>query len=229
MDRKKALADSWDKNSGNWTKAVRAGLIPSRKAGTDDAIVNAIVSRKPSRILDVGCGEGWLIRLVRELTNCAAVGIDGSKQLVEDARQADPHSEYRVTTYIDLIQGSHPVGRDFDVIVFNYSLFDEDSARLIEAVGPLLARDGVVIIQTLHPWSLPPGEPYSDGWRTENFATFENQNWEPMPWYFRTMQSWHDVIRNAGMALIDLQEPSAEPGGRPLSLIMICAREVSNR
>jgi SAM-dependent methyltransferase len=99
MKRTKVLADSWDKNAGNWTRAVRDGLIPSRKAGTDDAIVRAIVSRKPSRILDVGCGEGWLIRRVSQSLKCAAVGIDGSAQLIENARQADPNSQYAVMTY----------------------------------------------------------------------------------------------------------------------------------
>jgi len=80
MERTKALIESWDKNAANWARAVREGLIPSRRAGTDDAIVSAIFSRRPSRILDVGCGEGWLIRRICQLTNCVAVGIDGSAQ-----------------------------------------------------------------------------------------------------------------------------------------------------
>ncbi len=128
-------------------------------------------------------------------------------------------------SYAELTNDSSALGDDFDVVVFNYSLFDEDAATLLASVRPLLALDGVVIIQTLHPWSLPPGEAYCDGWRTENFAAFENQNWQPMPWYFRTLKSWHDVIRNAGLALFDLKEPAAKTGGPPpLSLLMTCIR-----
>ena len=36
---------------------------------------------------------------------------------------------------------SSPRGNDFDVVVFNYALFDEDAARLLATVKPLLARD----------------------------------------------------------------------------------------
>jgi len=223
MDRTKAIAISWDKNAANWTRAVRGALIPSRKAGTDDAIVKAIVARKPPRMLDVGCGEGWLIRRVRQLTRCAAVGIDGSALLIGEAKQADPNSQYETMSYAELTSDSSSLGDDFDVVVFNYSLFDEDAAQLLASVRPLLAIDGVAIIQTLHPWSLPAGEAYADGWQTEDFAAFGNQNWEPMPWYFRTLESWHRVVRDAGLTLIDLKEPAAEAGGLPLSLLMICA------
>jgi len=151
MEWTKALAESWNQNAGNWTRAVRESLIPSRKAGTDDAIVSAIVSRRPSRMLDVGCGEGWLIRRVAQTIKCRAVGIDGSAQLIEDAKAADPISQYRVMNYAELTNDASPLDNDFDVAVFNYSLFDEDAAKLLAAVKPLLARSGVVIIQTLHP------------------------------------------------------------------------------
>jgi SAM-dependent methyltransferase len=224
MERTKALAESWEKNAANWTRAVREGLIPSRKAGTDIAIVNAIVARQPSRILDVGCGEGWLIRRVRQLTTCTAVGIDGSALLIEDAKRADGNSQYETMSYAELANDSSSLGDDFDVVVFNYSLFDEDAAELLASVRPLLASEGVAIIQTLHPWPQPEGDAYADGWRTENFAAFENQDLTAMPWYFRTLESWHRVVREAGLALIDLKEPAAEAGGHPLSLLMVCGR-----
>jgi SAM-dependent methyltransferase len=224
MDRTKALASSWDKNAANWTRAVRDGLIPSRKAGTDDAIVKAIAGRKPSRMLDAGCGEGWLIRRVRQLTTCTAVGIDGSALLIKDAQRADGNSQYETMSYAELAIDSSSLGDEFDVVVFNYSLFDEDAAQVLASVRPLLASDGVAIIQTLHPWSLREGDAYTDGWRVENFTAFGNQDWEPMPWYFRTVESWHRVVRDAGLVLIDLREPAAEAGGPPLSLLMICGR-----
>ena len=93
MDRSKSLTKSWDDNAGNWTRAVREGQIPSRHAGTDDAIVAAILDRKPARLLDVGCGEGWLVRRIVQSTGCRAVGIDGSSALIEAARSADPSGE----------------------------------------------------------------------------------------------------------------------------------------
>ena len=220
MDRSKALSKSWDGNAGNWTRAVREGLICSRRAGTDVAIVTAILNPRPSRLLDVGCGEGWLIRRILQSAECGAVGIDGSEALIAAARQADSKSDYRVFSYGDLIDDATPLGGGFDTIVFNYAILDEKASQLLAAIRPLLAPAGRIFIQTLHPWT-QDGE-YRDGWRTEDFSAFAAPGWKPMPWYFRTLESWHAVIRDAGLALQELTEPLAEGGDRPLSLIMVC-------
>ena len=60
MSFDRELAASWERNAANWTRVVREGLIPSRRAGTDAAILDAIAERAPRRLLDIGCGEGWL-------------------------------------------------------------------------------------------------------------------------------------------------------------------------
>ena len=56
------IGDSWTRNAALWIAAVRGGRIPSRARVTNDAIVNAILRHSPRRVLDVGCGEGWLPR-----------------------------------------------------------------------------------------------------------------------------------------------------------------------
>ncbi len=231
MDPSKELSESWDKNAGNWTKAVREEQIPSRRQGTDEAIVTAILDRRPVRLLDVGCGEGWLIRNVVEALrgqamHCEAVGIDGAASLIEDARSTDPEGDYRVLDYDALMHGKASLGDPFGVIVFNYAILDEGASELLVANRSLLTPNGRIIIQTLHPDT--QSGPYRDGWRTEDFSTFKSQNWQPMPWYFRTLSSWHTVIRDAGLVLEDLIEPMAEGGDRPLSLIMVCKNSWDN-
>ncbi|MCG8548057.1 MAG: methyltransferase domain-containing protein [Alphaproteobacteria bacterium] len=222
MDRRKELATSWERNADNWAHAVRRGLIPSRKAGTDQVIVHAVANRNPSRILDVGCGEGFYLRTLAAMTGCTGVGIDGSIALIEKARAADPINHYAVLTYEDLIADPTALEGPFDAILFNYALFDEDIAPLLSAVKRLLTRDGAILIQTLHPWAVSDGDDYRDGWRTEDFSGIGGDGWTPMPWYFRTMASWHTALRDAGLSLIDLAEPTAEPGVQPLSLLMTC-------
>ncbi len=197
-------------------------MIPSRDAGTDDAILAAISTHSPRRLLDVGCGEGWLCRQSVQTLGCEATGIDGSSQLIADAQCADPNGRYEVITYQELMDGGVSFEAPFDVIVFNYALFDEDAPSLLAAIRPHLSAMGVVIIQTLHPWSLEQGQDYRDGWRNEDFSAFENQNWTAMPWYFRTLSSWHQVVRTAGLALLKLEEPMASFNGQPLSLLLTC-------
>lgn len=212
------LEQSWIANATNWTRAVRERLIPSRKAGTDAAIVDAIVARRPRRVLDVGCGEGWLTRRLRMLTGCETAGIDFSPNLIRDAFDADPTGRYLVLSYADLIAGRHDLC-GFDVVAFNYALFEENLAPLLAAARGLLAPGGAIVIQTLHPDAFPAA---GDGWRTEDFAAFENKTWTPMPWYYRSLASWRATIAQAGLAVTETREPKAQPDGPPLSLLMIC-------
>jgi SAM-dependent methyltransferase len=217
-DKKQALADSWARNAANWTRAVRDGRIASRTAGTDAALLDAIAARKPRRFLDAGCGEGFHVRRIAEMTGWDAVGFDGSAALIEAARAADPDNRYEVLSYDAFVATPAAIGGPFDVVAFNYALFDEDVTPLLAAARRVLAPDGAVVIQTLHPDAMG-GE---DGWRTEDFAAFGDGDWTPMPWYFRTLESWTAVIADAGLTRARVIEPAAGPGGAPLSLLMIC-------
>ncbi len=91
---------------------------------------------------------------------------------------------------------------------------------LLSAARSLLARRGCIVIQTLHPHTRDG--PSRDGRRTGDFSAFENPDWQPMPWCFRTLESWHAAIRDAGLVLADLSEQVADGGEKPLSLVLTC-------
>lgn len=220
MNEDEALARSWDDNAANWTRVVRDGLIPSRRAGTDEAVLRAIVKHGPRRLLDIGCGEGWLIRAAAERMGCAAVGIDGAAALIAAARAADPVGTYLTMDYDSFAANAvDAVGTGFDLIVCNYSLFAEHTTLLLRAAATRLAPAGAIVIQTLHPGTAAPGQ---DRWQIEDFSAFEGGGWTPMPWYFRSLDSWRAILIEAGLSLRDVQEPMAD--GRILSMLMVCGR-----
>ncbi len=224
--RKEALARSWDDNAAKWTRAVRQGLIASRREATDAAIVEAVLRHNPKRLLDAGCGEGWLLRRLRQDSGCTAIGIDASEQLIAAARQADPNGDYRVLPYDRLRFDGAGLGAAFDAIVFNFALFDEELAPLLVDAAALLAPRGILVIQTLHP-DLSPLAPSGDGWRgagwhCEDFAAFAEPGWRPMPWFGRDRESWRAVIAEAGLELREHAEPRGAE--RPLSLLMTCGK-----
>jgi hypothetical protein len=64
---------------------------------------------------------------------------------------------------------------------------------------------------------------YKDGWREETFGAFASDDWQPMPWYFRTLNSWVRAIERAGMHLTAIEEPLNPSTEHPLSILMICA------
>ena len=203
------LRDSWVANAPAWCDAVREGRIESRRAVTDAAIVAAVLDQHPRRVLDVGCGEGWLARTLAA-QGIDVTGIDASAPLIEAAQSLGGATFY-VASYDDL----SIAGKDYDLAVANFSILDDRAEDLFRALSPL-----GLIVQTVHP-AFVDG-PYIDGWRTETFAAIPGEWREPMPWYFRTIASWHRAFTSAGYTVDEIREPMAAEGGRATSMIFVC-------
>ncbi|AWM92827.1 SAM-dependent methyltransferase [Pseudomonas sp. 31-12] len=211
------LLDSWHHNAHSWIEAIRSGAIESRLTVTDQAILLAVLGRQPERVLDLGCGEGWLLRALAQ-RGIEAIGVDGDGTLVEAARAAGA-SSVQVASYEALVEAKVDIGRDYDLICANFALLHQDIIPLLAAMNALLAPGGALVIQTLHPWAVAAGD-YQDGWREETFAGFKGQ-WRPMPWYFRTLSSWLNALDMAGFRLASLQEPQHPQSSVPQSLLLV--------
>ena len=218
-DREAALIWSWMANADAWTRAVREGRIESRRVATDAAIVGAVLERKPGRVLDLGCGEGWLMR---ELAahGVDVVGLDVAMELVVAAEETGG-GRYRCCSYDEVVDDPTRAGGPYDVIACNFSLLGAELVPLLRALRENLDAGGALVIQTVHPWTACGEEPYADGWRTETFAGFGGEFAEPMPWYFRTGASWMDALRESGFQVATLREPIHPGTGRPASLLLV--------
>ncbi|HEX2094503.1 MAG TPA: class I SAM-dependent methyltransferase [Longimicrobiaceae bacterium] len=212
------LHASWDANAAAWSEAVRGGRIPSRRVGTDAAILAAVERDPGRRVLDVGCGEGWLARALAA-RGYEVTGVDGSPELVRRAREAGGGA-FRVLRYEEIVADPARAGGPFDTVVCNFALLGEDVAPLLRALGTLLAPGSLLRVQTVHPFTACGDAPYRDGWRTETFAGFESPFPAEMPWYFRTVASWLAAVREAGLDLAEMGEPLHPETGRPLSLLL---------
>lgn len=210
------MPDSWEANADLWTDAVRSRAIASRRVATDDAVLRAVLRRQPGRLLDLGCGEGWLCRAVAAQIP-ERVGVDASQALIEAAEAAGGAAFHRAS-YRDIAAGRLARLGRFGVVVANFALLDEDLQPLLRALLALTEEGGALVIQTLHPASVPP--PYENGWREETFSSFGGgKDWTPMPWYFRTTGGWLSEIAQAWRIHL-VEEPLNPVTGSPASLLI---------
>ncbi|SCZ58497.1 class I SAM-dependent methyltransferase [Thiohalomonas denitrificans] len=219
------IFDSWSKNAPQWSEVVRKGKIESRRLVTNNAIVEAILKRSPQSVLDVGCGEGWL---VRELADKVAhvSGADVIPGLIERAQDAGGGSFY-VASYDEIAKGA--LDSLSDVVVCNFSLLGKESVEtLFKAVPSLLAPNGAFIVQTLHPMVSCGDSPYQDGWREGSWDGFSPDFTDPAPWYFRTLGSWVTLFLNSGFRLLEISEPIHPKTHMPASVIFIAETTPNN-
>ena len=210
------IVNSWSRNADPWTAAVRGGEIRSRTLVTNQAIVAAVTSRVPRTAIDIGCGEGWL---VRALGGIDMIGVDVAPGLIAHAREAGG-GDFRVLSYEEIASGQLQLA--VDVAVCNFSLIGKESvAGLFRAAPAFLKPGGALVVQTLHPVAACGEAAYQDGWREGSWAGFSNDFTDPPPWYFRTIESWVRLYSDNGFRLLEMREPIHPETGKPASLILI--------
>ncbi|HEX7815365.1 class I SAM-dependent methyltransferase [Dyella sp.] len=205
----------WHDNAAPWIAAIQERRIESRRLITDQAIIDAVLKTLPRRVLDVGCGEGWLARRLMQ-AGLEVTGVDAVAELVEAACEQGGH--FRQLSYEQLAAGE--LGETFDVAVCNFSLLGKDSVdSLLKAMSAILCAQGVLIIQTLHPMMADLSQPYRDGWREGSWAGCGDGFGQAAPWYFRTLAGWQDSFVSADLRLTEVMEPLHPQTGRPASII----------
>lgn len=223
LNDKKIIA-SWNKNAAPWIKAIENNDIESRRLVTNRAIVEAVSSLFHQKknydveLLDLGCGEGWL---VREFCNreFSVTGIDVSSELIATAKQLGA-GHYRVLPYEELSQ--HSFSHQFDIVVCNFSLLGKESVEHIFNVVPLLLKQGgYFVVQTLHPVASCGSQDYVDGWRKGSWDGFSKDFTDPAPWYFRTLESWKDLFVSNDLNIRSIQEPLHPNTNKPASLLLV--------
>jgi 2-polyprenyl-3-methyl-5-hydroxy-6-metoxy-1,4-benzoquinol methylase len=211
---------SWHANAKQWARAIQSGSIDSRKLVTDRAIVDAVSSVRPSRVLDLGCGEGWLARTLSAL-GVRVTGVDAVPELIAEAVRLGG-AEFQLQSYADIANRQWRCA-PFDAAVCNFSLLGKESVEsLLGTLGAYLEDAGHLIVQTLHPVSACGGSPYRDGWRAGSWQGFGADFSDPAPWYFRTLESWVAMLRQSGFDVQECREPTAAGAIAPASVIFIC-------
>lgn len=207
---------AWESNAKSWIDAVTNKGIRAPGSVTREALLAAMEPYlfAHCRLLDVGCGEGWLVEEMA-IRGHDAVGVDTSVALIEHAKNWRKGRFYKANQ--DSI-GALQLG-EFDLVVCNFSLFgDKPVSDFIASLPCLLKPKGVCVIQTLHPTHFLTESDYSTGWREGTWAGLPSAFGASPPLFTRTLENWWTLFRSCGVQVIDLIEPPGSDG-KPESII----------
>jgi SAM-dependent methyltransferase len=135
----------WSTAYPNAEEARRAAaILPLLSGLARDQLAR---TARPLRILDLGCGRGWLTYLADVYGEC--LGIDPVKAVVDFARTRFPDLRLEAGTADDLLRDGH--GGRFDVVIASEVIEHVPPAQregFVEAVRALLGPEGVVILSS---------------------------------------------------------------------------------
>ena len=197
----------------------RSAINRSRaESSTNAAVVDAVLSRGPRTVLDLGCGEGWLTRAL-DARGIDVLGVDVVPELVTRAAAAGG-GRFQVASYEDIGRGALDVR--VDLAVANFSLIGKEPVdALLASLPRLLTAGGSLVIQTLHPVVAAGEQGYVDGWREGSWAGFSNAFANPAPWYFRRIETWVRLLVESGFRIADILEPMHPISNTPASIVFV--------
>lgn len=145
------MTKDWDRVAGDYSTLMAEHGDWLHRHLIGPYIVERISSRE--RVLDLGCGEGWLARSLAD-KKCEVTALDASDQLlVEAERKATPATLIQA----DVSRPLKLTSRNFDVVVASMVLHcTENFEGVIENAWNGLRSGGRFIVIMPHPAFAPP-------------------------------------------------------------------------
>jgi len=176
MDQVRKTFDEWAQNG-------RAELMEQEHGGNVSKFLEKVSFKKPFSFLDVGCGNGWVVRKISANPKCRkAVGIDKSKKMIIQAKKNKKTSNEK---YIHTDIESWKYTGKFDFIFSMESLYYANSIdAALKKIYKLLKHGGQFFCGT---------DFYTDNKATARWSKMMN-----MQMHLHSKQEWRQFFVDAG-------------------------------
>jgi 2-polyprenyl-3-methyl-5-hydroxy-6-metoxy-1,4-benzoquinol methylase len=219
-----AHPNRYDANASFWVQIIREHRDKYRNELTDPAMLHAIGEPAGLEILDAGCGEGYLSRILAK-KGANATGIDSSTKLIEAARSQNLADVLSVSFDIGSVDDLPYPDSAFDLVVCNHLVNDLfDPSKPISEFARVLRSSGRLIILMLHPCFYnkhAERDQATNGMIASSYFDIRSveQTFEVggltspaanIAW-FRPLEFYTEELRKSGFAIISLTEPHPSP------------------
>ncbi len=171
------------KTFDKWAQNGRAELMENEHGNNVSKFLQKISFDKPFTFLDVGCGNGWVVRKIAKENNCKkSIGIDISKKMIIQAKKklGNKKEEFFHTD----IESWDYKGK-FDFIFSMESLYYADSIETaLEKIYKLLKHGGQFFCGT--------------DFYTENKSTARWANIMKIQMHLHSEKEWRQFFKKVG-------------------------------
>lgn len=211
--------DTYATNATFWIRIIRDKLDRYRTELTDAAVLSALGSVKDQKVLDAGCGEGYLSR---ELANRRArvTGLDASSCLLAAARDERDRLGLDIDHYVASLDSIPERDNTFDAIVCNHVLNDvEDPQAILKELGRVTKPGGRLALLMLHPCFytahaeynatgiIPVAEYFGTRTIEERLTVAGLPSPDPFRITFHPLEQYVSAIVDGGYVITGLSEP----------------------
>ena len=176
MDKVSETFDQWAENG-------RAEKMEREHGRSVNEFLDKIYLKSQFSFLDVGCGNGWVVRKMAQKNRCSmAVGIDKSPKMI---RRAKEMKVYPKESYIHSTLESMDITRQFDYIFAMESIYYSKSVpAALQKIHSLLSPGGKFFCGT---------DFYAD-----NRATVSWPKMMGLQMHLYSKEEWRILLKDAG-------------------------------
>ena len=166
-----------------WAQNGRAELMEEEHGKNVRKFLDTISFDKPFTFLDVGCGNGWVIRKIAEDENCKrGIGIDKSKKMILQAKKKIKNKKQQFF-HTDIESWNYR--GTFDYIFSMESLYYSDSVKIaLEKIFTMLKPGGQFFCGT--------------DFYTDNKATARWANIMKIQMHLYSKKEWRQLFQEVG-------------------------------
>jgi len=175
--------DGVRKTFDKWAQNGRAELMEIEHGKNVLKFLQTISFDKPFTFLDVGCGNGWVVRKISKEKNCKkSIGIDKSKKMIQEAiKKIGMKNEEFIHTDIESLK----YRGKFDFIFSMESLYYADSIEIaLEKIFKILKPGGQFFCGT---------DFYTDNKDTARWASIMK-----IQMHLHSKKEWKKFFQNTG-------------------------------
>jgi SAM-dependent methyltransferase len=241
---------AWERNAGFWIRIIRERLDPFRTELTDRAMLRAVGPCRGQAVLDAGCGEGYMSRLLAQ-RGARVVGVDRSPALIQAAAGHGRGRAGAARFVLGDISTLPVVSGGFDGVVCNHSLNEmRDPRPALSECARVLRPGGRLVALMLHPCfyggrdtsgrriELDSDRYFSSRRLEQRFSVSGLSSPAPTVLWMLPLEAWFSALAGTGFYVQRLLEPrpapsvAAEPWWRenfrrPLFLLLVAVRQRS--
>ncbi|HOX30578.1 MAG TPA: class I SAM-dependent methyltransferase [Candidatus Paceibacterota bacterium] len=141
----------WRDNADFWVKIIRENLDPFRLRLTNKAVLEYFKGKIGLAVLDAGCGEGYLCRLLARKGHKMR-GIDLDPKLIAAAKAEETKKPLKIEYSVGNIKKLPYKNGAFDVVLSNHSINElDDPKKALFEFSRVLKPSGRIILFFLHP------------------------------------------------------------------------------
>ncbi|HOK35379.1 MAG TPA: class I SAM-dependent methyltransferase [Candidatus Pacearchaeota archaeon] len=201
----------WSKNADFWIKIIRENLDPYREVVTNKAILNLIKKEKNSKILDAGCGEGYLCRLAAKIDKSNQIfGIDLSLKLIKTAKDLEKQRPLGIKYSVGDFRKTDFPSSFFDVIFSHQTIHEvPNPEKAIKEFFRILKKDGKLILLFLHPCFEVDPKLYFEPIKIKKSSYLVSGIKSPSAYFYLhlPLSRWIEILENNGFLIKRIDEP----------------------